>query len=780
MLAQGSSGRRFAVAFERAATRIEPLLPVVLFFAMVAAARWWRVYQLDSDEGFNLMKGALVANGYSLYSEIWSDQPPVLTFILAAVHRVFPFDVDAARTAVLAFSGLLLWSLFRSIRRVEGRACAWLAVAVLMAVPAFQTLSVSAMIGLPALALASAALDQVLAGAPGDRYWRYLLAGALFALALQTKLFAVLVFPTLALAAFHDADGRLTTLRIGLARLACVVLGTASVFFAIAAAVGEPFVAQLVVPHYRASIVSDTGGIAYFFMFLTYQVPLFVFLLFLLGLVALSRAVKAARLVSCRLASMAAAVLLQHRPLFGHQLALIYPPMAWIAVLSFILVPQGVARRSVATAGVLVLAVIGVWGADAWGRRLSGSLASRDAWRYPVLLAGVSPDSWVVADRLIDAYRAGRLVPPDLAVWSDKRQDAGLLPPKTIISTLEARRPERLLLRRFYVPREVHKYLDAAYSSVPVVQPVPSRQPVRVYVRATANPGDAARSTAAEALLTATEALRSFSPDGGFAGHYTPQVGTEWGRAGEPMEGGMTLIRPPGSTQEVGSCLLRAHRITGAPLFWDAAKQAGNAIACSQGRHGGWAAVAHPNETCEPHGGSQADDAIETLDDGASQSAVRFLMDLAAAQATKTDRPPSWLADGIDRGLGFLLLAQDENGGWPQQFPKSDEDGYSNYATLNDGVITETISTLLRAYRQTGRKRYRAAAERGGDFLLEAQGASSQPATSGSRWSCPACAREKDGSRTALSTPTHSSKTAGPFSMRSNSRPAESCRLARP
>jgi PelA/Pel-15E family pectate lyase len=374
--------------------------------------------------------------------------------------------------------------------------------------------------------------------------------------------------------------------------------------------------------------------------------------------------------------------------------------------------------------------------------------------------------------------------------------------------------------------------------------------------------------------------------------------------------------------------LLRAYRITGAPLFWDVAKQTGRAIACSQGRHEGWAAVAHRNETCEQRPG-QNGDAAGTLDDGASQSAVGFLMDLTVAQAATSDPTPPWLGDSVRKGLDFLLIAQDENGGWPQQYPKSVEDDYSNYATLNDGASTETITTLLHAYRQTGLERYRAAAVRGGDFLLKAQGPPSQPAwaqqydaelrpaaarafepaaygseetgfamnalldlyavtgdrrflnglaaardwlerstirpgtwarlyeigtnrpiygdrdgkvhytlaeisaarRAGYRWegeflsvtralaryqavldggreglsrqtealelakptanrmrkrsprflqSCRACVRERDGSRTASSTPILSSKTAGPFSMRSNSRHDESCRLGRP
>ena len=47
-----------------------------------------KIFEIDPDEGINLIKGLLVEQGYSLYTEIWSDQPPLFTYFLAVVFRI--------------------------------------------------------------------------------------------------------------------------------------------------------------------------------------------------------------------------------------------------------------------------------------------------------------------------------------------------------------------------------------------------------------------------------------------------------------------------------------------------------------------------------------------------------------------------------------------------------------------------------------------------------------------------------------------------------------------
>src|SRR5262249_49505546 len=125
------------------------------------------------------------------------DQPPGLTLILAAIHSVFPFDIGIPRAVIIAFSSLLLWALFRIVRRTSGALAAWSAVAVLGLSTQFLFFSVSVMIGHPAVALAVCALDQAMIGVTKKSRWRLVAAGVLFGLSLQIKMFTALALPSL-------------------------------------------------------------------------------------------------------------------------------------------------------------------------------------------------------------------------------------------------------------------------------------------------------------------------------------------------------------------------------------------------------------------------------------------------------------------------------------------------------------------------------------------------------------------------------------------------------
>jgi hypothetical protein len=61
-----------------------PVIVALLFFVFVFSYYPFREkLQFDSDEGLNLMRSMLVALGHPLYREVSSDQPPLLTHLLA-------------------------------------------------------------------------------------------------------------------------------------------------------------------------------------------------------------------------------------------------------------------------------------------------------------------------------------------------------------------------------------------------------------------------------------------------------------------------------------------------------------------------------------------------------------------------------------------------------------------------------------------------------------------------------------------------------------------------
>jgi hypothetical protein len=203
---------------------------------------FWRAPHLDPrdwdyDEGINLMKALLVGRGYSLFSQIWSDQPPLLTEALAAVFRATGPSVAAARVLIMVLSALLLWAFYLCVRTsllapphrpqasrgpatpatpgtttapatttvpattaVLATVAAVLACGLLAISEFYLRLSGAVMVGLPSTALALMALMLLVVGRPT---WPWLLAAAvLMALGLQTKLLAGILLPPAAVAIY--------------------------------------------------------------------------------------------------------------------------------------------------------------------------------------------------------------------------------------------------------------------------------------------------------------------------------------------------------------------------------------------------------------------------------------------------------------------------------------------------------------------------------------------------------------------------------------------------
>jgi pectinesterase len=111
-----------------------------------------------------------------------------------------------------------------------------------------------------------------------------------------------------------------------------------------------------------------------------------------------------------------------------------------------------------------------------------------------------------------------------------------------------------------------------------------------------------------------------------------------------------------------------------------------------------------------------------TIDNGATYTQIRYLA--RVYEATGEQR----FAEGVQRGVDYLLEAQYENGGWPQYYPL--RDGYYENITFNDGAMIGAMRVLRDVAEgensfsfvdSSRRQRAATAVEQGVDVILEMQ-----------------------------------------------------------
>lgn len=260
--------------------------------------------------------------------------------------------------------------------------------------------------------------------------------------------------------------------------------------------------------------------------------------------------------------------------------------------------------------------------------------------------------------------------------------------------------------------------------------------------------------SATETMKRAASYFRSnVSFAGGYAYHWPRDLSTAHveGRDSPTFIG----IQPPG-TPSVGLAMLEAYRVTGDPLFLQAARETAQCLIWCQMASGGWRSDFDfdPRKASRLHfrrdlaAGDFDPGRRETrssLDDNKTQSAIHFLLELAHAP-TEFETPQLRLA--LDFALEQLLAAQAPNGGWPQQYsgpsnpelavkPASYPESWSRefpgvdytpFYTLNDGNLFHVMRLLLRAYELGEGERFLLAAKRLGEFLLLSQLPDLQPA----------------------------------------------------
>ena len=233
---------------------------------------------------------------------------------------------------------------------------------------------------------------------------------------------------------------------------------------------------------------------------------------------------------------------------------------------------------------------------------------------------------------------------------------------------------------------------------------------------------------------------------GGYVYHYTLDLETRWGEGLAQRD--EIWVQPPG-TPTVGLALLAAHRATGESMYLNAAQRAAEALAYGQLRGGGWTnKVNLANRDRGPfEGGRRRRDGNSSLDDGQTQTALRFMIEMD--EALKFQHAA--IHESAKMGVQALLKVQFPNGAFPQvwkgveresepnaslqaNYPKHDwrtEGRVKNYwdmYTLNDNICGYVVETLMEAHRVYKSEACLQAVKRLGDFLIRAQMPEPQPA----------------------------------------------------
>ena len=451
------------------------LFPVGIFFSWIYRSYPYReVFALDLDEGINLMKALLVGRGFQLYSQIWSDQPPLFTYLLTGVFELFGYQVNVGRLLSLIFSSLLIWASVQYLRLVWGRLAALFGIALLVLLPGYLLYSVSVLIGLPSLTFAILAmLALTLWHKRRQPGWLWL-SGFIFSLSIFTKVMTAFVIPIFVLGLITAEIARQWARGFSRAVFRPALVWTSS--FGLSAMllagslVGRAGIPQLILPHLQASQLDvfrtpdSTLTIQYHL-----QPAWPVLFLSLIGALILLERRRWLGLYPLAWAVLAYGLLSQYAPVWAHQQLLVTVPAALVAAGGLGEALAGLpelVKRLKASPGLAVLQIAAllaaglvIWVqvpqvAGQWYKLAAGAQkpASTETTILRKLDKFAPQTRWLVTDQPMYAFREGLLVPPELAVLSSKRVETGYLTVEELQAAIGYYRPEQILIARFDFP----------------------------------------------------------------------------------------------------------------------------------------------------------------------------------------------------------------------------------------------------------------------------------------------------------------------------------------
>jgi hypothetical protein len=460
------------------------LLPSLFLVGMLLWFPFRYVFEFNTDEGVNLIKAMMTLKGFKLYSDVWSDQPPVLTSILGALFRLVGLKVNAGRLLILGMSAATIGAATDFLTRRWGIWHAIFGFIVMITLPFFTTLSVSIMIGLPSIAFA------MLSFACLDRWHQFggdiwLLASGIFlALSVFTKIWTVILGPIFLVGILIELWQRNKGKPKAFSRLCPLMwwgLGIVAVtLIVVIFMIGLENIPQLISVHLAAGetpemqLIAETRSLNSFL-----EDALVVFGLGLMGClyVILKREWHTLYLVAWVVVAYGFLMAVVVPAWFHHQL-LVTIPAAMLGGIAIGSALEDLVRRvresellSFGTLPALLVMLLVVYfisdrvppTADNFRLDLPNFGApdlSKDVDFEIVALIGNYADRthYLFTDRPMYAFRSGVAMPPELAVITQKRYSTGDPSQEEIYDVLMETKPEQIIIHRFEYPA-VREYM---------------------------------------------------------------------------------------------------------------------------------------------------------------------------------------------------------------------------------------------------------------------------------------------------------------------------------
>lgn len=465
-------------------------LPFLFLILIVLFYPFRYVFEFDTDEGIQLIKGLLHARGYDLYSEIFNDQPPLFTLLLSSVFQISRYNVTISRLVVLAFSSLLLFSSLAYLSIFWGQLHAVFGFLMLLLIPFYNRLSVSVMIGLPAIALATASFLTLTLWHKHRNFSWLIISAVALALSITTKLFTAILIPIFILgiltAEYETARGNRSWMDSLKPFLIWISTFGFVLIFILLLFVGIENIDQLFETHLFArgeegfaSRARETNINSYL------RGSWAILIAAILGTVVSiwKRRWNALYLIAWMFAGYVSLNLTT--PVWYHHQLLVTVPAALLAGLftgESIEYLKGYQDKKVGSLlrnitfiiGVLFVIIFVVTRAFALTRQLDPMLPNisgaidAESQEYPLLalMSDHSSDNdLVVTDRPMFAFRLMKEIPPELAVISDKRFQSGSLDEELILNLIRNRKPEQILFGR-YAFDQIEREIETEYQLI--------------------------------------------------------------------------------------------------------------------------------------------------------------------------------------------------------------------------------------------------------------------------------------------------------------------------